>query len=86
VAAEKIHLIVTDFVRPGKLNGLQFIEAFKKVHPAVPIIMVSAVNNRRFNRWALRLRARACLRKPFVAMPFLAAVDDALFQPPKSQI
>ncbi len=76
-----IDLVVTDFVRPGRLNGLQFITEIKKTHPFVPVIMASGYYAGTFKRQALRLGACASLSKPFSAETFLAAVDDALFHP-----
>jgi len=77
----RLDLVVTDFNRPGRLNGLQFIAAVKKLHPSASVIMASGSASLSVQRRAIRLGACACLTKPFLVETLLAAVDDGLFHP-----
>jgi ActR/RegA family two-component response regulator len=77
----KAVLVVTDYAHSGQGDGLQLIEAMKKAHPSVPVIMATGCDARGLRRRALRLGACAYLSKPFLFKALLAAVDDALCHP-----
>lgn len=77
----RFNLVITDFVRPGSLDGLQFIAAAKKTQPSVRVIMATGSRKRGLRTRALRLGADAFLAKPFQPAALLASVDYALSQP-----
>jgi CheY-like chemotaxis protein len=77
----RFNVVITDYSRPGKLDGLQFIAAFNKAHPSSPVIMATGRDIRSLRSRALRLGAHAFLAKPFRAAPFRAAVDYAISHP-----
>lgn len=81
----RFDLVITDYTRPGKIDGLQFITAFKKAHPRVPVVMASGRDIRNLRSRALRLGAHAFLKKPFRPAPFLATVDYVLSHPLRKQ-
>jgi len=74
----RFNLVITDHNRPGELNGLQFIAAFKKAHSTARLIMVTGNATGRLRTRALQLGADGFLSKPFQPAAFLAAVDYAL--------
>ena len=60
----KFDAVVSDIVRPG-MDGLAFLEVFKRAHPTVPVIIASGVLDEATARQARWLRAFDCLPKPF---------------------
>ncbi len=61
----RVDLVLSDIVRPGKLDGLEFLEVFKARHPDIPVIMVSG-NSDPANRYrAIWSGAHAFVPKPF---------------------
>jgi CheY-like chemotaxis protein len=62
--AERVHLVVTDMVMPGR-DGLGLISALREVDPGAPII---AISSKVFG-------ARVVLTKPIDREEFLAAVE-----------
>jgi CheY-like chemotaxis protein len=59
----KLDLVISDIRRPG-LNGIEFLEVFKKERPSVPVIMVSGALSNAVRQRAYRLGAAACYSKP----------------------
>ena len=60
----RVDLVLSDIVRPGKLNGLELLEVFKVSHPDIPVIMVSgnsdpALRLSRYLGGSLRFRGEA---------------------------
>ena len=64
LAAEKIDLIVTDFRLPG-MNGLEFLQAAKRVNAAVPVVMMTAYGSVESAVEAMKQGASDYVLKPF---------------------
>ena len=73
----KFDAVLSDIVRPG-LDGLAFLEAFKRAHPTVPVIIASGVLGVAIARRARWLRAFDCLPKPFGCDEIVTMVCSAL--------
>ncbi len=77
----KVDLVVTDMVMP-EMDGIELMRALVAEQPLVPIVALSGVNDWGYYlRIALRLGARAGLRKPMKAAELVATVRDLLAAP-----
>jgi DNA-binding NtrC family response regulator len=74
---QKIDFVISDIIRPG-MDGLAFVQAFKKEHPMVPVIIVSGSLNPSLRRKAYRLGAAVCCKKPIDLKAFLKSVAKVL--------
>jgi two-component system response regulator FixJ len=74
---------IIDFRLPG-LNGLELQRLLEERGHAIPVIMVTA-NEDRVRAQALELGAVAVLRKPFEGEVLLAAIRSALKHPPENK-
>lgn len=72
-------LIIVDYRMPAP-NGLEFIQAYRGLHPAsqAPIVMVTGERDREVRRRALDLGASDFLNKPADPVEFLARVRNLL--------
>ena len=76
-----VDMILTDFMMPN-LNGLQFIEEFRKTKKHIPIVMITAVgDDENIHRQAFDLGANDFLNKPLNAVIFKARVSNLLTNP-----
>ena len=73
----RVDLVLSDIVRPGKLDGLEFLEVFKASHPAIPVIMVSGNADPALRYRAAWLGAYAFLPKPFTCQELLGIVENS---------
>jgi len=73
----KLNLVISDIVRPG-MDGLAFLQAFKKERPNVPVMIVSGAMNSALRKRAYRLGAVACYTKPILWKRLLGAVTRNL--------
>jgi DNA-binding NtrC family response regulator len=64
LGSEKIDLIITDFRLPG-MNGLEFLQAVKRVNAAVPIVMMTAYGSVESAVEAMKMGASDYVLKPF---------------------
>jgi two-component system, NtrC family, response regulator AtoC len=64
LAAEKIDLVVTDFRLPG-MNGLEFLQAAKRVNASVPVVMMTAFGSVESAVEAMKMGASDYVLKPF---------------------
>jgi DNA-binding NtrC family response regulator len=69
--------VISDIVRPG-MDGLAFLEVFKRAYPTVPVIITSGFLGEAVTCRARRLRAFDCLPKPFTCQEIIAMVRSAL--------
>lgn len=72
--AERVHLVVTDMVMPGR-DGLGLISALREVDPGAPIIGISGKSPGRLEASKV-FGARVVLTKPIDREEFLAAVHE----------
>ena len=68
--------VTSDINRCG-MHGLAFLKVFKRAHPTVPVLIVSAVLDKATARKASWLRAFDCLPKPFSCRELVAVVRAA---------
>jgi DNA-binding NtrC family response regulator len=61
---EKIDLVVTDFRLPG-MNGLEFLQAIKRVNAALPVVMMTAYGSVESAVEAMKMGASDYVLKPF---------------------
>jgi DNA-binding NtrC family response regulator len=73
----KFDALISDIVRPG-MDGLAFLEVFKRAHPTVPVVIASGTLDEATARYARRLRAYDCLPKPFDCHEIITMVRSAL--------
>ena len=69
--------VISDIVRPG-MDGLAFLEVFKRAHPTVPVIITSGILGEDTTGQARWLRAFDCLPKPVACHEIIATVRSAL--------
>ena len=73
----RVDVVLSDIVRPGKLNGLEFLEVFKASHPDIPVIMVSGNSDPALRYRAIRSGAYAFVPKPFTWQELLGIVENS---------
>src|SRR5689334_19720477 len=61
---EKVDLVVTDFRLPG-MNGLEFLQAIKRVNAALPVVMMTAYGSVESAVEAMKMGASDYVLKPF---------------------
>lgn len=69
--------VISDINRDG-MNGLDFLTAFKRAHPTVPVIIASGALDAATVRRARWLRAFDCLPKPFAFWELVQLVRAAI--------
>jgi DNA-binding NtrC family response regulator len=72
-----ISVVVLDVVMP-EMDGLATLKRAREIKPSLGVIMVSAVDNARTARDAMKLGARDYLTKPFTCEELRDAVKAAL--------
>lgn len=75
---EKIHLILTDMIMPGRMTGLDLAEAVWKEDRRVPVIISSGYNTELQNRHTEEFPCLSKLPKPYTAAVLAKAIKDAL--------
>jgi len=70
-------LVVTDMLMPRD-GGLELLETIQRVHPTLPVIIVTAFGDWHSYRRALELGAAAFISKPLRMSELIAAVHNAL--------
>lgn len=78
ISRNRIDVVSTDFDRPDKLDGLQFTAAVKKVHPMIPILMITGGGFPDLRKKAFKAGVHSFLEKPFDREQLLSAIDHAL--------
>jgi two-component system, NtrC family, response regulator AtoC len=61
---EKVDLVVTDFRLPG-MNGLEFLQAIKRVNASLPVVMMTAYGSVESAVEAMKMGASDYVLKPF---------------------
>ncbi len=79
VEARRPQLILLDiWLQGSKLDGLQLLEAIKRQHPAVPVVMISGHGNVETAVTAIKLGAYDFIEKPFKADRLILVTERAL--------
>lgn len=76
-AKEKFHLVISDVNMP-KMNGLEMLDAIKKIDPDVEVIMSTAYGTIETAVTAMKRGAYDFVQKPFDLGEILALVEKAL--------
>src|SRR5262249_14382261 len=69
--------VVTDLVMPV-MNGLQLVEAVRRQHPALPIILMTAHGSEEIAARALREGAVSYVPKAYLESTFLPTLENLL--------
>jgi DNA-binding NtrC family response regulator len=77
IAHEDVDLVVTDMLMPSD-GGLELLEAVRRSHPALPVIIVTAFGDWDSYSRALALGAAAFISKPLRMSELITAVHTAL--------
>ncbi len=77
VNSQEFDLVITD-LRMGPMDGMQLITSIMKTKPDMPIIVISAFGSDETQDQAIRLGAKAYVKKPFTVDDILAACTLAL--------
>ena len=72
-----VDLILIDYVMPV-MNGLEFIERYRRYERDVPMVMITASDDRTVRQKALELGANDFLNKPFDKSELVARVNNML--------
>lgn len=75
--AEKIDLVVTDFKLPG-MNGLEFLQAIKRVNAALPVVIMTAYGSVESAVEAMKFGASDYVLKPFSLAEMVLVVRKEL--------
>ena len=78
-ALHRVHLdlILLPMTLPD-MSGLRVVRRARRIHPRVPIIVISATSNQGVVQECLRLGVLAYLPKPFDLMELLGRIREAL--------
>lgn len=77
IARGTFDLVVTDMLMPHD-GGLELLEVIQRVHPTLPVIIVTAFGDWHSYSRALTLGAAAFISKPLRMSELIAAVHTAL--------
>jgi DNA-binding NtrC family response regulator len=72
-----VSVVILDVMMP-EMDGLATLKRARELNPALGVVMVTAVDNARIARDAMKLGAADCLTKPFTCEDLRAAVRSAL--------
>src|SRR5580704_16123914 len=80
---ETFDLVLTDFKLPG-MNGLEFLQAIRRINSEVPVVMMTAYGNVETAVEAMRNGANNYVLKPFSLEEIKLVVHKELYedQPP----
>ncbi|MBI2455830.1 MAG: response regulator [candidate division NC10 bacterium] len=73
----RLDLILLPMTLPD-MSGLRVVRRARRIHPRVPIIVISATSNQGIVQECLRLGVLAYLPKPFDLMELLGRIREAL--------
>jgi DNA-binding NtrC family response regulator len=77
LAESAFDLVVTDMLMPHD-GGLELLETLHRIHPELPVIIVTAFGDWQSYTRALELGAAAFISKPLRMSELIAAVHNAL--------
>jgi len=77
LAENEVDVVLLDVILPG-IDGVKFLKKINKIHPGLPVVMISAVPSIRPVMKALELGACDYIRKPFDIDELRLVVDRAL--------
>jgi DNA-binding response OmpR family regulator len=71
---EEIELVITDHIMPG-MNGAEFVRALRAIHPALPVLVISGLDEAEAEYVGLSVLFR---QKPLLPDALLASVHSLL--------
>ena len=71
------NLVITDLKMP-KMNGIEVIEAIRKAHPDLPVILMTAYGGPNERREALEHNASHFITKPFEIDDMVSIINTSL--------
>jgi DNA-binding response OmpR family regulator len=74
---EEYDLVLSDIIMP-KMSGIDLLNIVRTLYPSIPVIMVTAVNDRDTGVLALELGALGYIVKPFEREELLSSIAGAL--------
>jgi len=74
---EKINLLLTDIVMPGK-NGRELAEQVEEMSPGIPVLFTSGYTDGEIERRGLLRAGSAFIQKPFTPRALAHAVQKTL--------
>jgi len=78
-ALRRVHLdLILLAMTLSDMSGLRVVRRARRIHPHVPIIVISATSNQGIVQECLRLGVLAYLPKPFDLMELLGRIREAL--------
>ena len=78
-ALRRVHLdLILLAMTLSDMSGLRVVRRARRIHPRVPIIVISATSNQGIVQECLRLGVLAYLPKPFDLMELLGRIREAL--------
>ena len=73
----RVSVVILDVMMP-EMDGLATLKRARELNPTLGVVMVTAIDNARIARDAMKLGATDCLTKPFTCEELRAAVRSAL--------
>jgi DNA-binding NtrC family response regulator len=77
LSSRPVDVMLLDVVMP-EMNGLELLRKAREFYPLLPVIMISATSSESTLAEALKIGARAFLKKPFDVAEMRHLVDEAL--------
>ena len=75
--AEHVDCLLLD-IHLGGLSGIELRQRLSALHPTLPVIFMTALDDDIVRQQALGVGCVACLRKPFPARQLIDALDRAI--------
>jgi FixJ family two-component response regulator len=76
ISTEHADCLLLD-IHLGGLSGIQLRQQLKSLRPALPIIFMTAFDDKELREQALRIGCIAYLHKPFLAHQLMGAIEKA---------
>jgi two-component system, NtrC family, response regulator PilR len=83
IKSKKYDLIITD-IRMEPIDGIEILQLAHKLHPATPIVIVSAITAEETKKLGYSLGCKAYIKKPFKINEVVDAVREALSEAERS--
>ena len=75
-AANEADCLLLD-IHLGGISGIELRQQLKSSRPALPVIFMTALNDKSVRQRAINTGCLACLRKPFPARQLMDAIEKA---------